>query len=77
MILEATMSIRTKREFFQIVNLRYHKAGKVEKGKILDEFSIQTGRLASPLIFLTHALFAYNIWCGTASLTARIPHLYQ
>jgi hypothetical protein len=43
MISEETMSIGSKRELYQVVNNRYHRANKVEKGKILDEYSANAG----------------------------------
>lgn len=37
------MVIGAKREYFQAIVKRYHKSGKVEKGKILDEFCLNCG----------------------------------
>lgn len=43
MDLEASMSIFSKRELYQVVRLRYHDQGKLGKKVILDEFSANTG----------------------------------
>lgn len=43
MITGEGMSISGKRELFQVVKTRYHKANKPEKSKILDEYSANAG----------------------------------
>lgn len=41
--METNMSLRSKRELFEAVKGRYHKANKSGRGRILDEFSANAG----------------------------------
>ena len=44
------MSLKSKRELLEAIRPRYLKAGKVEKQKMLDEFTCATGYLGLQLL---------------------------